>query len=389
MTVEIHGFCEPRFEKLKETFHQNFKDGLKVGSSYALTVNGKYVVDIWAGYKDAAKTMPWEKDTIVNVYSSTKIMSNLCIHILVDRGLIDVEQPVAKYWPEFAQNGKENLPVKYLLSHTSGLPGWDTPITLEDLYDWDKVTGLLAAQKPWWEPGTVSGYHVFTQGYLLGELVRRTTGKSPGTFFREEVTEPSGADFHIGLPEEYDNRVAPLIPSEMLEGVDIPLDPTSIVMKVFTNPILDPTLSFIKSRGWLGAEIPSANGQGNARSMARVGSIVACGGSLDGKRFLSAGTIEKAIKEQIYGMDLVIGSARWGLGWALPSKEEPITPNWETRRACTWGGAGGSALLMDLDAKLCSTYAMNKMGAPLPPWRDPRTWKLSQVLYDCLGEDVD
>ena len=386
MTVEIHGFCEPRFEKYKDAFLQNFKDRLEVGASSAVTINGKYVVDVWAGHKDAAKTTPWEKDTIVNVYSSTKVMTTLCVHMLVDRGLLDVEQHVAKYWPEFAQNGKEKLLVKYLLAHTSGLPGWDTPITQEDLYDWDKVTGLLAAQKPWWEPGTASGYHAFTQGYMLGELVRRITGKSPGTFFREEVAEPSGADFHIGLPEEHDNRVAKLIPPEMPEGGDIPFEPTSIVMKVFTNPILDPTLSFLKSRGWLGAEIPSANGQGNARSMARVGSIVACGGSLDGKKYLSIDTIEKAIKEQIYGTDLVIGPIRWGLGWALISKGAPYPPNWETRRACWWGGAGGSAISMDLDAKVCFTYAMNKMFAGLTG--DLRTEKLGRVLYECLGEEM-
>jgi len=175
----------------------------------------------------------------------------------------------------------------------------------------------------------------------------------------------------------------------MPEGDEIPeIDPESMFMKIGTNPILDPTQTHTRSRGWLGAEIPAANGQGNAHSMARIGSVVACGGSLDGKKFLSAGTIEKAIKEQIYGTDLVTGPARWGLGWALPSKELPITPNFETRRACTWGGNGGSAILMDLDAKLCSTYAMNKMGPPLPPWIDPRTWKLNKILYECLGEDI-
>ncbi|GAH04763.1 unnamed protein product, partial [marine sediment metagenome] len=255
MTVEIHGFCDPEFEKLKEAFHQNFIDELEVGASYALTVNGKFVVDIWAGHKDAAKTLPWEKDTIVNVYSSTKVMTTLCVHILVDRGLLDVEQPVAKYWPEFAQNGKENLPVKYLLSHTSGLAGWETPITIEDLYDWDKITGLLAAQKPWWEPGTTSGYHMITHGYLLGELVRRVTGKSLGTFFREELAEPLGADFYIGLLEEHDNRLAELIPLEMPEGAEIPeFDPESMFMKLATNPMLDPTQAVTRTRGWLGAE---------------------------------------------------------------------------------------------------------------------------------------
>jgi len=386
MTVEIHGFYDPQFEKIHETFHQNFKDELEVGASCAITINGKYVVDIWAGHKDDAKTLPWEKDTIVNVYSSTKVMTTLCVHMLVDRGLLDVEQPVAEYWPEFAQNGKEKLLVKYLLTHTSGLPGWDTPLTQEDLYDWDKVTGLLAAQKPWWEPGTVSGYHPFTQGYMLGELVRRITGKSLGTFLREEVAEPSGADFHIGLPEENDSRVAELIPLKMPEGSEIPFDPKSMAMKIFTNPIQDPSYSFVKSRGWLGAEIPSANGQGNARSMARIGSIVACGGSLDGKKYLSTDALEKAIKEQIYGTDLVLGPTRFGLGWGLPSKGAPYPPNWETRRACYWAGVGGSIIFMDLDAKVCFAYAMNNMFASLTG--DPRTQKLGQVLYECLGEDM-
>lgn len=200
------------------------------------------------------------------------------------------------------------------------------------------------------------------------------------------MAEPLGADFHIGLPEEHDSRVAELIPPKMPEGGEIPFDPKSMAMKIFTNPIQDPALSYVKSRGWLGAEIPSGNGQGNARSMARVGSIVACGGSLDGTKFLSIDTIEKAIKEQIYGMDLVLGPIRFGLGWGLPSKESPYPPNWETRRACYWGGFGGSVLLMDLDAKMCFAYAMNNMVSSLTG--DARTEKLGRVLYECLGEEM-
>jgi CubicO group peptidase (beta-lactamase class C family) len=389
MTVEINGFCEPEFEKLIETFLQNFEDGLEVGASCAVTVNGKYVVDVWAGHKDAAKTLPWKEDTLVNVYSSTKVMVALCVHMLVDRGLIDLEQPVAKYWPEFAQNGKEKLPVKYLLSHSSGLAGWDTPLTLEDLYDWDKVTGLLAAQKPWWEPGTVSGYQVWTHGYLLGEVVRRVSGKSLGTFFSDELDGPIGADFYIGLPEEHDNRVAQLIPHTIQEGVQpLRIEPGSILMRAAINPRADPEQSHIVTRGWLGAEIPAANGQGNARSMARIGSVVANGGSLDGREFLSAETIEKSIMEQIYETDLIYGPIRWGLGWVLPCKEIPFTPNWKNRRACMWGGAGGSIILMDLDAKVCFAYAMNGYVRSLRPWKDPRNSRLRKVLYECLGEDM-
>ena len=388
MKVEIHGFYEPQFEKLEETFQQNFKDGLEVGASCAVTINGKYVVDIWAGQKDAAKTKPWEKDTIVPVFSSTKVMCNLCVHMLVDRGLIDVEEPVAKYWPEFAQNGKEKLPIKYLLSHTSGLPGWDTSITHKDTYDWNKVTGLLAAQKPWWEPGSACGYHKFTQGFMLGEVVRRITGKSIGTFFREEVAEASGADFHMGLPREHEAREAELIPADISKVKGLSPPPGSISAKVLNNPVLDPTVSYVKTRAWLGAEIPSGNGHGNARSMARIGSIISCGGELDGKKYLSLATVEAAVKQQFYGMDLVLGlPIRWGLGWSLPSREAPVTPNWETRRACIGLGAGGSLVLMDLDAKLCLAYAMNKMS----PWvipTDPRTERIDRVLYECLGENI-
>src|SRR5512136_761307 len=248
MKVEIHGFCKPQFERLKESFQQDFTDGLEVGASCAVTINGKYVVDIWAGHKDAGKTKPWERDTIVPVFSSTKVMSNLCAHILVDRGLIDVEEPVAKYWPEFAQNGKEKLPIKYLLSHTSGLPGWDTPITHKDTYDWNKVTGLLAAQEPWWEPGTACGYHKFTQGFMLGEVVRRITSKSIGTFFREEIAEASGADFHMGLLREHELREAELIPPDFSKSGEISPPPGSISAKVLTNPVLDPTVSYAKTR---------------------------------------------------------------------------------------------------------------------------------------------
>ena len=375
MTIEIHGFYEPQFERVKNAFLQNFEEGLELGASCAVIIDGRYVVDIWAGYKDIAKTTPWEKDTIVHVFSCTKVMTALCVHILVDRGLIDVEQPVAKYWPEFAQNGKEKLPVKYLMSHSAGLLGWDIQLTQEDSYDWNKVTNLLAAQKPFWEPGTQCGYHALTFGYLLGELVRRVTGKSLGTFFREEVAEPLGADFHIGLPEEHDHRVAEIIQGELPNDDSFP---TSISGRSFFDIEFD--LSSFKSREWLAAENPAANGQGNARSMARIGSIVACGGSLDGKKLLSTKTIEKSIKQQIHGPDLRYGlDTRWGLGWSLPIKED--TPYWETWRACFGAGSGGSSIVMDLDNKLCFAYAMNKRiytGIP-------RARKLSMTLYECLG----
>ncbi|MHA2181018.1 MAG: serine hydrolase domain-containing protein, partial [Promethearchaeota archaeon] len=205
--IEIHGFCDDRFTAVKEAFQQNFKTEGEVGASFAATINGKFVVDIWGGYADKAKSRPWEKDTIVNVFSTTKVMTIICALMLVDRGQLDLDVPVAKYWPEFAKNGKDKILVRQIFSHTSGLAGWEEKITIDDLYNWNKAVSLLAAQKPWWDPGTSSGYHALTHGYLLGELVRRITGKSLGTFFREEVSNPLNADFHIGFGQELDNRV--------------------------------------------------------------------------------------------------------------------------------------------------------------------------------------
>ncbi|MFW9952692.1 MAG: serine hydrolase domain-containing protein, partial [Candidatus Thorarchaeota archaeon] len=195
---EIHGYCDDRFLPVKEAFKQNFELGLEVGASFAVTLNGQLVVDLWGGYKDKAKLQPWEENTIVNVFSTTKIMTALCIHMLVDRGLINVDDPVAKYWPEFAQNGKELIPIKLILSHSAGLPGFDKKISEDTLYDWDRIIRLIASQKPWWKPGSKIGYHSMTFGYILGEIVRRVIGKSIGTFFREEIAEPLHIDFHIG-----------------------------------------------------------------------------------------------------------------------------------------------------------------------------------------------
>jgi len=206
--VEIHGYCEDRFEPVKKVLADSIKSGNDIGASFAATINGEYVVDIWGGYSDAAKTQPWERDTIVNVFSTTKVMSVLCVLMLVDRDLIDLDAPVAKYWPEFAQNGKENLPVRYLLSHTAGLPGFSKVFKMKTLYDWDRIVNILAAQPPSWKPGTRSGYHAITQGYLLGELVRRVTHKTIGKFSTSETKakilfeKVSRYSNHLGLFSE-------------------------------------------------------------------------------------------------------------------------------------------------------------------------------------------
>jgi len=376
---EIEGYCEERFTSVKEAFKSNFDENLEVGASFAATLNGKHVIDIWGGYANAAKTISWKKDTIVNVYSTTKVMTAICIHMLVDRGLLDLDTPVAKYWPEFAQAGKENLPVRYLLSHTSGLAGWDKHFRAKKLYDWDLMVELLAAQKPWWKPGTKSGYHTTSFGYLLGELIRRITKKTVGTFFQEEIAKPLGADFYIGLPEEHDVRVADLIPPPPIDLSSFgEIDPKSIAMRSLTNPNMD--VKITKTREWRNAEIPAGNGHGNARSVSRITAALACGGELDGVRLLSEKAIKRSIEEQSYGTDLVLNvPIRFGLGWGLQSKDLPIGPN---PNLFYWGGYGGSVVVVDLDEKMSFSYVMNKMVSTLTG--DPRSEKLIEALYKSL-----
>ena len=355
--IEIRGYCEERFEPVKKVLAQNIESGSDIGASFAATIDGKFVIDIWGGYSDAAQTREWERDTIVNVFSTTKVMSVLCVLMLIDRGFIDLNSPVANYWPEFSQSGKEQLPVRYLLSHTAGLPGFNKVIKMETLYNWKEIVNILAAQTPSWEPGTRSGYHSITQGYLLGELVRRVTGKTIGTFFREEISDPLNADFHIGLSEQHDSRVADLIapppvPNQLMENNE-----ELRAARGFFNPVLP--IEKCLTREWRNAEIPAANGHGNARSVARIGAAIACGGELDGVHLLSLKTIEKAIEEQSYTKDLVIQiPIRWGLGFGLNSKEIRLGRN---QRAFCWGGAGGSSLVMDLDEKISYAFVMNKM----------------------------
>ena len=377
--IEIHGFCEKQFEPIQEAFIKNFEEDLEVGASLAVTLNGKYVVDIWAGFTDKAQTLPWDQNTIINVYSTTKIMTALCVLMLVDKELIDLDAPVAEYWPEFAQAGKEKLPVRYLLSHTAGLPGFDQNIHRKTLYNWDRITNMLAAQEPWWEPGTKSGYHAITFGYLLGEIVRRVTGKTIGAFLRDEVTIPLNADFYIGLPEEYDSRFGEMIPPAPINSnVAGEINFNSFPVRVLGNPALDAKLvEESLTQEWRRAEIPASNGIGNARSVARITAALACGGELDGVKLLSTKTIEKAIEEQFHDTDLVLQiPLRYGLGFALNRKEMPISPN---PRAFRWGGWGGSFATVDLDAKLSCSYIMNKMMVTLTG--DPRNTKISEALY--------
>jgi CubicO group peptidase (beta-lactamase class C family) len=356
----VHGDCAPRFTAVRDAFAATFAAGREVGASFAVMLDGEPVVDLWGGYADAARTRPWERDTIVNVWSTTKAMTTLCAHILVDRGQLDVDAPVVSYWPEFGRGGKEHLPVRYLLSHTAGLAAIREPLPTEALYDWTRMTQALARETPWWTPGSMSGYHAMTFGFLVGELVRRITGKTLGTFFRDEVASPLGADFHIGLAATEDERVAEMIPAaveEVAAGAAPAADPEALLTKVMRNPAITPDIA--NRPQWRRAEIPAANGHGNARAVARVMSVLACGGRLDGVSLLSEQTIERAITEQWHGKDLVLTfPMRWGLGFMLTSRELPLGPN---PRTCGHGGWGGSLGFADLDARVSWAYIMNRM----------------------------
>ncbi|MEE9414713.1 MAG: serine hydrolase domain-containing protein [Acidimicrobiales bacterium] len=352
--MEIQGHCDERFGAVRDAFAANFAQGAELGASAAVTIDGVLVVDIWGGDADEAGN-PWRENTIVNVYSTTKTMAALCMLMLSDRGELDFAAPVARYWPEFAQNGKEKVLVSHIMSHSSGLSGWDEPLQAEDLYDWDRVTGLLAAQEPWWEPASAPGYHAVSQGFLQGEILRRITGETMDSFFRREVSEPLGADFHISLDEEHDSRVGDLIPPVGLEEMAADIDPQSIAYRTLMNPTV--TALEPRTREWRAAEIPAAGGFGNARSVARVHSAIACGGSVDGVSLLRPESVEIAVEEQIRGMDLVTQiEARFGMGYGLGTAAMPLTD-----RMFYWGGWGGSLALIDLDQRMTISYVMNKM----------------------------
>lgn len=343
-------------------------DGGDLGGAVAVFVDGEPVVDAWGGFADAGRTAPWQQDTIVNVWSVTKTMTALCALILADRGALDLDAPVARYWPEFAAAGKQSVLVRHLLGHTAGLPDWDGPV--DELYDWQAATARLAAQAPQWEPGTTAAYHSITQGFLVGEVVRRITGRSLGTFFAEEVAGPLKADFHIGLPAELDHRFACTVPppSQTDEyAARAPGDTTATASADVTSI----TVRDGNSVAWRRAEIPAANGVGNARSVAQVQSVMACGGTVGGVRLLSPEGCARVREEQFRGQDPLLGmSVSYGLGYGLFGD------------SYGWGGWGGSLVVIDPGARMVVSYVTNQM--PAPGSGENRGLEVVMAAYDGL-----
>ena len=385
MDTEIYGYCDRKFAAVKKAFAANFAENLEIGASYAVTINGETVVDLWAGYEDPKKRRPWQENTLVCVFSSTKVPTALCIHMLADQGKIDLDAPVADYWPEFHQNGKSRILVRHLLSHTAGLPGFEGRVTKGFLYDWIRTVNRLAAQKPLWEPGTRSGYHSITYGYLLGEVLRRVTGKTIGTFFQENIAAPLHIDFYYGLPPEHRHRVAELYFHREYPFSSVPYPLVQLAEKavshtphVFLNPIV--RTADTRTAAFYDAEIPGSNGHGNGRSLARIGAVIACEGTLEGKTLLSPAALRKATSTQIYGYDVVLRvPLRWGLGFALT--QQPAKHG--SSRGLFWGGYGGSNLYVDLDKKISMGYAMNN--GVLNFIGDRRSMRLATAVYEALN----
>ncbi len=379
--MEIHGKYDEKFKEIVDSYKNQFELGLDIGSSLAVTCEGELVVDIWAGSRDKAQSLPWEENTIVNVFSSTKNATSLSAYVLADRGELDFFSPVAEYWPEFAQKGKENILVSHIMSHSSGLPGWDAPVSVNDLYDSDKVAALFENQEPWWEPGTAIGYHAITIGNLMGEIIKRISGKTVGNFFREEIAEPLDIDFHIGLEDKHHSRVAEIHQAIETNPEDLfELEEGSVMQKVMTNGII--TAPDALTPEWRRAEIPAAGGHGNGRSIAESMALMANGGMYKGKRIFSEELIKFALEEQIRGNDLVlVEPLRWGIGFSLPINNRSWM-GYLDEGACFWAGWGGSMSIADTTKKVSFGYS------PCLMEEDPIGGARSQNLVKALASQI-
>jgi len=344
--ADIEGSCDELFAAVPSALAGRL-DGGDAGGAVAVFVDGEPVVDVWGGFADADRTRPWQRDTIVNVYSVTKTMTALCALILADRGELDLDAPVSRYWPEFAAAGKGAVLVRHLLAHTAGLPDWDGPV--EEIYDWPAATARLAAQAPQWAPGSAAGYHSLTQGFLVGEVLRRITGRGVGDFFAAEVAGPLGADFHLGLGAEHDHRVALTVPPPSQ-------DEDYAAGAAGEGEQSHATVFRIRdgnSVAWRRAQIPAVSGFGNARSVALVQSVMACGGTVRGQRLLSQAGCDRARQEQFQGEDRRLGMPmRWGLGYGL------FGSNYG------WGGWGGAIVMIEPEARTVVAYVTNQMREP-------------------------
>lgn len=376
--VRIEGSVAPGFEQVRDAFAANFERDdhyREVGASLAAYRGGEKVVDLWGGWADAARTRPWTRDTLANIWSTTKGVTAILVAALVDRGLIDYDAPVIRYWPEYGAQGKHRTTVSQLMSHQAGLPGFVEPTPLNEFYDWEIVTDRLARQAPMWEPGTRNSYHAMTYGFLAGELVRRASGKRVGRFLAEDVAGPLGADVFIGLPEREEGRVAPLIPSPIPRVFDPDAPPEAVA--AVTNPDMLPDLP--NDRAWRAAEIPAGNGHASADGLARLYGAVANGGELDGVRLMRPQSVAAMNTLQTDRVDILLGMpAMWRNG-VCGNVLNMFGPHPQTFGHSGWGGSFGCA---NTETGVGIGYVVNQMGDRAVG--DPRAAELCDAIYACL-----
>lgn len=400
---EIAGFCDPRFERVAQEFKRNFQERGEVGASVCIMVEGETMVDLWGGIAHPDKKTPWDKDTLTLVWSATKGATALCAHLLVSRGELDLEAPVTRYWPAFGHAGKEAIPVKMLLNHQAGLPALRKPLPQEAFCDWDLMIRWLEEEEPFWKPGSMHGYHAFTFGWLVGEVVRRISGKSLGTFFRQEVAEPLGLDFWIGLPEEQEGRVAHVIPAPS-PG---PNEPVSAMMAAMVDPASLQSLILLNTGGYMlpgpdgmfgfnlrtarAAEIGAAGGITNARGLAGMYAPLANGGNLKGSDLLSRESVARmSAVSSASSLDAsILAPTRFSLGYvkSVDNRREPgCTENDSvilSEEAFGHSGFGGGLGFAEPAMKMSFGYVMNRMGPGLG--LNARGQSLVDAAYLSLG----
>ncbi len=376
--MDISGSVAPGFEPVRDVFAENFRSRGEVGAAFAVHRGDELVVDLWGGVADD-HGRPYDDRTLQMVASATKGAMAICVLRLVEAGRVDPQAPVAEYWPELAAHGKDRVTVAEALAHRAGVPVLDEPLDLDMVSAWTPAADALAQQAPVWEPGTRHGYHALTHAWLVGELIHRVDGRMPGRFFAEEVAEPLGLDLHVGLPDSEHVRVAPLRLAASSNGPDAftarMLDPTSLAFRAF----------FVESGlfGWMNdpqlwrAELPSANGMGTARSLARM--YAACLGPVDGVRLLEPSTVERAVAPLSEGLDEVTGyETRYGFGFQLPFPFRPMAGE-----GCFGHyGLGGSTGFADPRRELAFGYSVNQMGPATPA--DPRSVALVDAVLACV-----
>jgi CubicO group peptidase (beta-lactamase class C family) len=389
----IEGSCDPRFAPVLDEFERNFRERDEVGASVSITLGGETVVDLWGG--TAAGGRPWERDTVTVVFSCTKGATALCAHVLHARGLLDYEAPVGEYWPEFATRGKQDTTVRMMLDHSAGVPVLHEPCKPRGYLDWDYMTGRLADEEPFWKPGTRNGYHMAMFGWTVGELVRRVSGKSLGTFFREEIVEPLGTEFWIGAPDSVEPRFAPVIGYVREKGTPL----TKFEEAIVTDRTSIPALAMTNGGG-LGpndpemhkAEFGAGGGITNGRGLARVYAPFACGGALDGRTYVdrvtlaAMGEVSMATNEDA---TLMIGT-RFALGFMKSIDNRHRRENAHdsvlmSQAAFGHVGAGGSLGFADPREGMSFGYAMNRMGRGI--LMNERGQSLVDAAYRVLGYD--